>query len=369
MKSRMSVYLCVAGLATGLVVITISGMHLWQKPSFWEGMAWQLAILLLLFFITRPEENKRGSFVGTGAFYLLPLLIFALSWRVPVDIYFIYTIMWVACVPYYASRAQGWIWLVLVNLIWYVVRLTIWNEQNPLTETLLVGTFHVFALLSSLTAREAEEANQKTQQLNRELLATQHLLSESSRNSERSRIARDLHDLLGHHLTALAINLQVAGHLSSGEAKEKIDQCHALSKLLLSDVREAVSQLRSMPTVNVAELLDIAVRGIPRLSISLEVDKKLRLDDVASAEVLLRTVQEAITNTLKHSRARSATIQVAVENNKMVLYYTDSGLGCAEIRPGNGLAGMRERIERLGGELEVRGTPAVSLRASTPLVT
>lgn len=365
----MSFYLCASGLATGLVVIAISGMHLWQKPAFFEGMAWQLGIMLSLFFITRPEDDKQGSIIGISAFYLMPILIFAVSWRVPVDIYFIYTIMWVACVPYYASRAQGWFWLVVINLAWYAIRLTVWNEQNALIETLLVGTFHVFALLSSMTAREAEEANQKTQQLNRELLATQHLLSESSKNNERSRIARDLHDLLGHHLTALTINLQVAGHLTHGEAKEKIDQCHALSKLLLSDVREAVSQLRSMPTVNIAELLEIAVRGIPRLSISLEVDEELQLDDVASAEVLLRTVQEAITNTLKHSHANSAAIKVCVENNQVVLHYTDSGSGCVEIRPGNGLAGMRERVERLGGQLEVRGTPAVSLRLSIPLVT
>src|SRR3546814_12036878 len=77
---------------------------------------------------------------------------------------------------------------------------------------------------------------------NSELRATRALLAESSRLSERMRISRELHDLLGHHLTALSLNLEVATHVSSGKAQEHVRQAHTLAKLLLTDVREAVSR-------------------------------------------------------------------------------------------------------------------------------
>jgi signal transduction histidine kinase len=174
---------------------------------------------------------------------------------------------------------------------------------------------------------------------------------------------------LGHHLTALTINLQVASRLingESGEAKEKIDQCHALSKLLLNDVREAVSELHDMPSLDLRELLEITVRDIPRLKITLKIEDQLQLDDVNTAEVFLRLVQEAITNTLKHSGAHNATIQVYKQGEQILLNYSDDGNGCDDLKVGNGLTGMRERVERLGGKLHIESKPNFNLQVTTP---
>lgn len=366
MKNRIGFYKLIGGVGTALVVAAISATVLWQKSLFTEAMIWQLMIVVAIFLITNQwiDESKNG--ISRVALWILLPLIFALSWRIPMDFFFIYTIIFAGCIPFYLSVKTCWLLLLLINVAWYVVRLHVWQESSPLTETLLVGTFHVFALLSSMAAKESQESNEKNQQFNRELLATQHLLGEASRESERTRIARDLHDLLGHHLTALTINLQVAGHISDGAAKEKIDQCYALSKLLLSDVREAVSTLRDMPTVNLRELLEITINDIPRLQISLEVDHQLQLDDVTTAEMLLRLVQEAITNTLKHSNACKVLIKVTQQNNQILLDYTDDGGGCDNLKVGNGLNGMRERVERLGGTLQIQSKPSLNLHVSTP---
>ena len=111
-------------------------------------------------------------------------------------------------------------------------------------QSLLYAGFSGFVFVTSLVARQQAQAREEQRRLNAELRATRALLAESARINERTRISRELHDLLGHHLTALSLNLEVAGHLVEGKAQEHVNQAHTLAKLLLSDVREAVSQLR-----------------------------------------------------------------------------------------------------------------------------
>lgn len=366
MNTRMGIYLCFATVATWAAVAMGSGIVLQDSAVLWEAMAWQLAILILFVATTWPSAGQQSQ-AGRVFMWLLLPAIFLLTFRAKIDFFFIYTIIWVACAPSFFSLRQSWLMLVLINLMWYFIRLVVLEQNLPLVQTLLVATFHVFALLSAMTALASEQANEKTQKLNRELLATQHLLGEASREGERTRIARDLHDLLGHHLTALTINLQVLGHLTQGEAKEKTDQCYSLSKLLLSDVREAVSTLRDMPTVDLRTLLEITIREIPRLKISLIMEEELQLDDVTTSEVLLRCVQEAITNSLRHSSAAKAQITVSHHANTIELAYADDGGGCKNFSAGNGLKGMRERLEKLGGKLTITTEPNMRLQISAPL--
>src|SRR5690606_35509497 len=103
--------------------------------------------------------------------------------------------------------------------------------------------FTGFAFVTGLVARQQAQAREDQRRLNAELRATRALLAESVRVNERTRISRELHDLLGHHLTALSLNLEIASHLADGAAREHVGQAQTLAELLLSDVREAVSQL------------------------------------------------------------------------------------------------------------------------------
>ena len=368
MRNRASYYQHLGGLATALTIALVSGWLLWEKPSFWESSVWQFIMLSLVYLASNPNIKHRYSGVGKAAFILMLPIVFILSWRVPLDLFFIYSIIWIAIVPSYCSKSTSWWSLVLVIGLWYVFRLTSFGGAEALVKTLLEATFHLFALIASIVVKESQQANEKTQQLNRELLATQRLLSQASRDSERTRIARDLHDLLGHHLTALTINLQVAGRLSEGEAKEKVEQCHALSKLLLSDVRESVSTLREIPMVSLRELLEITVKDLPRIDVLLELDDALEINDVDTAEVLLRFVQEAITNTLKHTTAGNVVIKADVGDGEIRLRYSDDGGGCETLVLGNGINGMKERLERLGGRLEIINQPHVTLRLVAPLI-
>ena len=116
--------------------------------------------------------------------------------------------------------------------------------------------FSAFTYITSLVARQQADSREEQRRLNSELRATRTLLTESSRIAERMRISRELHDLVGHHLTALSLNLEVASHLASGGgAASTCARRKSVAKLLLSDVREVVSQLRDDDAIDLTEAL------------------------------------------------------------------------------------------------------------------
>ena len=279
----------------------------------------------------------------------------------------IYTIVWIAGASrLYPERA---LWALLVGIIiaWYLIMRFAWGEAEAAITAVLYGTFHWFAVLTARSAKRAEVARDEAEFLNRELIATQHLLSEASRQSERTRIARDLHDLVGHHLTALSINLQIAERLTDGEAKEKIGESRALARLLLSDVRDAVSTLREESAVDFELALRLLVEKVPRLDVSLDIQDDLAIDDFEVAESLLRCVKEALTNTLRHSGATKSWIRVWQDHAGAHLDIRDDGLSGKNIVEGNGLKGMRERLARLKGTLDVDSeNDAMRLRVVIP---
>ncbi len=233
---------------------------------------------------------------------------------------------------------------------------------------LYVG-FSSFVFVTSFVARQQAEARDEQRRLNSELRATRALLAESSRLTERMRISRELHDLLGHHLTALSLNLEVAAHRSEGRAREHVRQAQSLAKLLLTDVREAVSQLREDDTLDVGVALRQLAEDVPGIDITIEVPVDLGVDDPARAHVVLRCAQEAITNAVKHSGADQLTLSVRQESGGLVVMARDNGRGSDSPEVGNGLRGMRERLEQYGGKLEFESARGrgFCLRAWLPL--
>lgn len=278
-------------------------------------------------------------------------------------------------IPWLLSRWVGIIWLVLSQLAVLPVYNLILGLPlfEALLQSLLYGGFSMFIFVTSLVARQQTQAREEQRRLNAELRATRLLLAESARVNERTRISRELHDLLGHHLTALSLNLEVAGHITEGQAQEHVRQAHTLAKLLLTDVREAVSQLRESGAIDLAAALRPLTERVPSLDIHLQVDDPFSVEDPERAHVLLRCTQEIITNAVRHAGARNLWIKVERDDAEVVICAHDDGIGgdFEEIMPGNGLRGMRERLAQYGGVLDVSARPGEGfrLRASLPLVT
>lgn len=227
--------------------------------------------------------------------------------------------------------------------------------------------FQLFALLTSALAERERRGREEMARLNAELVATHALLAENTRVAERVRISRELHDLLGHHLTSLSLNLEVASHLAEGKAADHVEQSRSLARLLLSDVREAVREIREDGSVDLTHPLRSLVEGVPRPEIHLSLPEPLVCDDPERAHALLRCVQEILTNTVRHARARNLWIEVEQREGEMVVRARDDGRGVAEIQPGRGLEGMRERLERLQGRLQLESARDEGFRVEARL--
>jgi signal transduction histidine kinase len=227
---------------------------------------------------------------------------------------------------------------------------------NILLPTLVFGSFQAFAALVVVGQAREAEARARLAEVNAELQAATTLLEANSRNEERLRIARDLHDLVGHQLTALALNLEVATHRRGDDQQAAVERARQVARDLLADVREAVGDLRH-PLPSVRTAMEAIAGQVPRPQVLVEVDDQLVLD-ADRAAALVRCVQEIVTNAVRHSDAEHLWLRIEQEpDGGLHVTARDDGRGAASIIAGNGLTGMRERLTQLGGDLEFDSAP------------
>lgn len=217
--------------------------------------------------------------------------------------------------------------------------------------------FQSFAVVAALFAKSQLRAKQQLARVNAELQATREVIIESSLVNERTRISRDLHDVMGHNLTALSIHLEVASHLADGPVKEHLQKARLLSKKLLKDVRDIVSATRAGDTIDLRRAVQALCEGVPHLQLHTELQGELVIEDPNKAEVFLRCVQEVVTNALRHSEANNLWIQVTVRDRGFLIHARDDGKGNAKPKLGLGLSNMRERLEEVGGWLTIESEP------------
>lgn len=314
-----------------------------------SGLA--LAQFLLLIFHLNRESPTGVNWVFWGQ----SVLISALMFLVPDSFIYILTVVWVVeAVELFGPRKASWL-LVGTLVVFASAQLRYFGFDgiiSVLITTSMYALFNMFAI--AVTQRFIGEREQKetTAALNRELIATRDLLSQSAAQGERLRIARDLHDILGHHMTALILNLEVASHSAEGTSKEKVDQSLAIAKMLIGDLRSTVSEFRDDAAINLEESIKKLVSGIPGFDIDVDFSDAPTIEDMDTAETLLRCTQEAVTNVLRHSSANHCRIVMAGDDERYTLSVIDNGDAKQSITPGNGLTGMRERVVARGGELD-----------------
>lgn len=176
--------------------------------------------------------------------------------------------------------------------------------------------------------------------------------------SERERISRDLHDLLGQTLTGIVVRAQLAQRLPAAEAAAEMAVVENMARDALTEVRSTVSGWRQ---VSVDDELVVARDALTAAGVELVVTRDDDLVLAPSAEsALALALREAVTNVVRHAHARRCTVALRGVAGRVELEVADDGVGGATA-DGNGLTGMRERIAALGGSVQrlARGGTAV----------
>ena len=243
------------------------------------------------------------------------------------------------------------------------------EQESGLVAAVFYLGLQVFAVMTGQIARRESAARERIAEVHErlrtahadlarthaELEAAQARLAETSRTEERLRISRDLHDLVGHQLSALALNLEVASHVVDGPATESVERSRLIAKDLLRDVRRVVSRLRD-ETPDVRAAIDGVAAHLPRPAVHADVPESLVVPSGAVRDAVVRSIQEALTNSVRHSDADNVWVRVRQTETGLDIEVRDDGRGALALTPGNGLTGMRERVEALGGAVSVDGT-------------
>ncbi|KQV85073.1 hypothetical protein ASD15_08085 [Massilia sp. Root351] len=320
------------------------------------------AFICLLWWRIRPAI-RAATWLDTRLLSI-PLLTVQLLIGVALDslaFHLIFAMQLAALLP--LRRALAWLALQLLLGIamdaWVLARAGIYLSDNGIGTTLAILTSERCVLLLGFALAymvlQEQQGRMRLAASNAQLRATQSLLGDTVRASERMRIARDLNDAVGHHLTALNLHLDLALRQSAsqlaGQPATALATARELSLSLLAEVRGVVSTERQESGIKVRQALQLLCAGIPSPAIELAMDSRVDECPPAAAHTLLCCVQEAVTNTVRHARATLLTIDIQADSHGLLARIADNGQGSGGAPEGNGLAGMRERLSEHGGML------------------
>ena len=200
---------------------------------------------------------------------------------------------------------------------------------------------------------------------NQRLHLAQEQIEHLAKLAERERIARDLHDVLGHTLSVVVLKSELAGKLIDGErqrARQEIGEVEQIARKALGEVRQAIRGYRAE---GLAAEIERARRILNAAGITLEGSAQAPHLEPAEVTVLSLALREAVTNVLRHAEARRCRLEVTCEGGRTLMVVQDDGRGSGG-REGSGLRGMRERVESLGGRLKIASHQGTQLTIELP---
>lgn len=352
--------LVVAGLVASPVLLGFgdTGPPLWLWWVLFLNFA--AAVMLALTF----EETPRRARVGIGVAVLLGwvLVLTAPEYgMLPI------LLVLLAAISTYIVALPVSLMMVLGNVA--VITLATLLRTTSVVEVLVTGGLYllihlgtVFSTAAMLRERQMrlEAAASQVQ-----LQAAAVLLEESARTRERLRISRDLHDLVGHQLTVLTLELEAARHKEGSAARGHVERANGVARQLLTDVRASVGSMRSQAP-RLREEIERIVQDVPGLTVHTSVADDIDIGEEARTAVV-RAVQEIVTNAIRHANASTVRISVTQAPDAVVhLTGSDDGRGAPKVRLGNGLRGMIERFDAAGGAVQTDGSDGFRVTAQVP---
>jgi two-component system, NarL family, sensor histidine kinase DesK len=343
----------------------------------WTTYVW---LIYLTFFLAVPAMKRAGAaewlvtLAVAAVFVALYLYGYSVRGRRIVWVIIAITLLGVACLPFnpgagaffiYAAAFAGRIdrprWpvvaiaaieLVAIAELW-LVHASIYNSLWPIVFTGLVGSVNLHY--------------EGMHRANRRLRLAQDEIERLAKVAERERIARDLHDLLGHTLSLIILKSELASKLVDRDvsrARDEIRDVERISREALAEVRQAVGGYRTRGLANEVEAAKEMLRAA---SVECTADVQPVAMPASHEAILSLALREAVTNVVRHAHARHCAIRFAAGDAEMRLTIADDGRGSPAGEEGFGLRGMRERIAAFGGTLAREMANGTKLTVTLPL--
>ena len=335
----------------------------WFSNSHWLGSSpgggWLADVLMVgfivqwLVFLQREERTS----AWTADLQLVVLSVCALG-LIALGRSGSSPILLILVVSQFAARlpwAPAVATLVSINLVYLILMLTTWglSWRDALLSLCAYGAFQLFAVLVLRYADQAERMANELRLVNADLMATRSLLAESARDQERLRLSRELHDVAGHKLTALRMNLRALRSRPELSDVRELVVSDELAAQLLDDLRAVVRQLRRGDGLSLEAGLRQLAAPLASFGLDVTVEQAACVERIEQAETLLRIAQEGLTNAVRHGRADHAWLSLCNEHGRLILKLDDDGRVNWPLREGVGIKGMRERLADLEGELKL----------------
>ena len=385
-----------------LIQVKQMPMEPWKLPVLSIGL-----YVCLLLLLSIHCQSKRSFLVKT----VLELgIVFAISYMLN----FSYTgmaLLIIADTMRYFSDLKRRVLLVASICVFYILldydllsavcpiisTETCWGYYGRETQSLLLGirnilnslntmVFISYAIVLILTeVREKERIlglNEKLNTANQELRSANEKLEEYARESEkaaetreRNRLAREIHDTLGHSLTGIITGIEACVMIMDVAPEATKEQLHAIAEVARSgirDVRRSVNALRpdALEHMDLGNALEQMIDGTRRSTgVTIDYECQIHLGGFSQDEedIIYRIVQESITNAIRHGKATQIRVRIGREFHILDIHIQDNGTGCADIKKGFGLHHMQERLDILGGTLIYDGSHGFVIHAQIPI--
>ena len=348
---------------------------LWGKGRFYDFI-W---LIYSAFFVIDPiERHTRAAWIEFSAFYLIFLAIYAglvytRSRRVQYWLLFGLGVLGILYYPFNPGSCGSFIYVaafipfvteslavsvgtfiaaagVMMGEGWYL-HYTPWSWAICAFFAVAVGAGNLVAAQRMRAGRALGLAHEQIAHL--------------AKVAERERIARDLHDVLGHTLSVVVLKSELAGKLldrDPARARQEIADVEQISRKALTEVREAIRGYRAE---GLAAEIARARKTLDAAGVTLECSSKPPELAPAEETVLSLIVREAVTNIVRHAQASRCSLAFAADGATTALVVEDDGRGGIR-QEGNGLRGMRERVESLGGRLRIESSHGTRLLIEIP---
>lgn len=346
-----------------------------SKPDYWDFI-WLL--YSVFFFIVPIQLHNAHVWVKFGVFYTIFLALYSGiilgSRRLKIVCVILMALLGVACYPtnngtygcfIYAAAFLPFLVESLAICItgFAAICITLVAEGILLhTSPWLWGMGAIFTVIvggTNIFMAQKVRANSKLQ-------LAQEEIEQLAKVAERERIARDLHDVLGHTLSVIVLKSELAGRLISTNPERAVNEIadvESIARKALGEVREAITGYRAE---GLAAEIQRAHNVLDAAGVTLLCEENPPAFNPAEETVLALALREAVTNVVRHAQATRCEMRFVSRDGKTTLVVEDNGRGGLR-EEGNGLRGMRERIEALGGRFAIDSAQGTRLTIELPL--